>query len=310
MARRVCPEVSGLWLCGHIVQLLALWSHSAAVVCSKQPRPAWLPWRGTTSALLSDGHSLHTSDFSQAEGTERAGTSQIRACRNASSALLPCVERPHIAWMSSEECSHHQLSQRNGEEDPSVNPSTYTGSPLQGKQAFSSCWHAQLGCKWIFLFVKYQARVVAQFFLFRSNSVLPNYVQLLEVRMNHQRCETKWLGLLAEFSLIWKLSTAPDECLLFGSFSFQILFVLLTFFLLQGTEGPVSVKLSKFHCWLTKHWHCFAIDAKWKRNNLIWSDEKISFQNIFLFLFFQIKSTPGFNNYQNSIVRKVVNKVT
>lgn len=230
MARRVCPEVSGLWLCGHIVQLLALWSHSAAVVCSKQPRPAWLPWRGTTSALLSDGHSLHTSDFSQAEGTERAGTSQIRACRNASSALLPCVERPHIAWMSSEECSHHQLSQRNGEEDPSVNPSTYTGSPLQGKQAFSSCWHAQLGCKWIFLFVKYQARVVAQFFLFRSNSVLPNYVQLLEVRMNHQRCETKWLGLLAEFSLIWKLSTAPDECLLFGSFSFQILFVLLTFF--------------------------------------------------------------------------------
>lgn len=308
MARRVCPEVSGLWLCGHIVQLLALWSHSAAVVCSKQPRPAWLPWRGTTSALLSDDHSLHTSDFSQAEGTERAGTSQIRACRNASSALLPCVERPHIAWMSSEECSHHQLSQRNGEEDPSVNPSTYTGSPLQGKQAFSSCWHAQLGCKWIFLFVKYQARVVAQFFLFRSNSVLPNYVQLLEVRMNHQRCETKWLGLLAEFSLIWKLSTAPDECLLFGSFSFQILFVLLTFFFARNRR-PGFCQIIQIPLLTHKALalFCYWCKMKKKQSDLIW------WKNIFpkyFFIFFRIKSTPGFNNYQNSIVRKVVNKVT
>lgn len=70
---------------------LDLWSHSAAVVCSKQPGPSWLPWRGTTSVLLSDGNSLHTSDFSQAEGTGGEGTSQSRACRNAahSTLLLP-----------------------------------------------------------------------------------------------------------------------------------------------------------------------------------------------------------------------------
>ncbi len=166
---------------------------------------------------------------------------------------LPCVERPHIAWMSSVQCSDHQLSQRNGEEDPSVNLSTYIGSPLRGKKAFSSCWHAQLGCKWIFLFVKYQARVVAQFFLFWSDSVLPNYVQLLEVRMNHQHCETKWLSFLSEFSDM-EAQHGSSRMFGFGSFSFQILFCC---WLLWGIEGLVFLKLPRSHCWLTNHWHCF-----------------------------------------------------
>lgn len=175
---------------------------------------------------------------------------------------FPCVERPHIAWMSSAECSDHQLSQRNSEEDLNYNPSTYTSSPLQGekKTIFSSCWHAQLGCKWIFLFVKYQARVVARFFLFWSISVLPNYVQLLEVRMNHQHCETKWLSFLSEFSDMEALH-ASSWIFGFGSSSFQILFCC---WLVRGTEGLVSVKLPTSRCWLTNHWHCFSVDAREK----------------------------------------------